>query len=401
MTRDPSSTSPNAPDPRGVFSRARIASACLRFARTHAVLLVSALAAAATMLVVPPDASYLGYFDLKTLACLFGILALVGALRNAGVFEATARAMVGRFSTCRAAVTAIVGITLVLSMIATNDMALIMMLPLCAATLLKAGWERALPFAFIMQSLAANLGGMIVPFGNPQNLYLATMALPFAVSVLLIGLSCALFAKPTPRASEGRPAEGRHLARSDVAPVDRRRAIAFGALLLLVIASVFRLVPYPVSLVAVVAGLLVLDRRALRSVDFGLLLTFVCFFVFAGNMARIPSVEAVLSRAMADNALLASAAASQIVSNVPAAVLLSHFTDSYQALLVGVNIGGAGTLVASLASLITFNQYRAVRAALGRRPELARQTASGFVARFTAFNFAFLAVLCAVCAVCG
>ena len=210
MTRDPSSTSPNAPDPRGVFSRARIASACLRFARTHAVLLVSALAAAATMLVVPPDASYLGYFDLKTLACLFGILALVGALRNAGVFEATARAMVGRFSTCRAAVTAIVGITLVLSMVATNDMALIMMLPLCAATLLKAGWERALPFAFIMQSLAANLGGMIVPFGNPQNLYLferfdipltdflATMALPFAVSVLLIGLSCALFAKPTP-----------------------------------------------------------------------------------------------------------------------------------------------------------------------------------------------------------
>lgn len=413
MTRDPSSTSPNAPDPRGVFSRARIASACLRFARTHAVLLVSALAAAATMLVVPPDASYLGYFDLKTLACLFGILALVGALRNAGVFEATARAMVARFSTCRAAVAAIVGITLVLSMIATNDMALIMMLPLCAATLLKAGWERALPFAFIMQSLAANLGGMIVPFGNPQNLYLferfdipltdflATMALPFAVSVLLIGLSCALFAKPTPRASEGRPAEGRHLARSDVAPVDRRRAIAFGALLLVVIASVFRLVPYPVSLVAVVAGLLVLDRRALRSVDFGLLLTFVCFFVFAGNMARIPSVEAVLSQAMADNALLASAAASQIVSNVPAAVLLSHFTDSYQALLVGVIIGGAGTLVASLASLITFNQYRAVRAALGRRPELARQTASGFVARFTAFNFAFLAVLYAVCAVCG
>ena len=119
-------------------------------------------------------------------------------------------------------------------MVATNDMALIMMLPLCAATLLKAGWERALPFAFIMQSLAANLGGMIVPFGNPQNLYLferfdipltdflATMALPFAVSVLLIGLSCALFAKPTPRASEGRPAEGRHLARSDVAPVDGR-----------------------------------------------------------------------------------------------------------------------------------------------------------------------------------
>ena len=263
--------------------------------------------------------------------------------------EATARALVARFSTCRAAIAAIVGITLVLSMIATNDMALIMMLPLCAATLLKAGWERALPFAFIMQSLAANLGGMIVPFGNPQNLYLferfsipladflAVMALPFAVSVLLIGACCAAFAKPAPRVPEARPAQesGRELGQDRPAPVDRRRALACGALLALVIASVFRLVPYPVALVAVVAGLLVLDRRALRSVDFGLLLTFACFFVFAGNMARMPAVEEVLSQAMAHNALLASAGASQIISNVPAAVLLSHFTDSYEALSAG------------------------------------------------------------------
>lgn len=389
------------------MARRDAVSACARFARTHAVLLVSAAVAAATMLAVPPDAAYLGYFDLKTLACLFGILALVGALRNAGVFEATARALVARFSTCRAAIAAIVGITLVLSMIATNDMALVMMLPLCAATLLKAGWERALPFAFIMQSLAANLGGMIVPFGNPQNLYLferfsipladflAVMALPFAVSVLLIGACCAAFAKPAPRVPEARPAQGRP--QEPPAPVDRRRALACGALLALVIASVFRLVPYPVALVAVVAGLLVLDRRALRSVDFGLLLTFACFFVFAGNMARMPAVEEVLSQAMAHNALLASAGASQIISNVPAAVLLSHFTDSYEALLVGVNIGGAGTLVASLASLITFNQYRAVKAAFGRRPEITRQTAGGFVARFTAFNLCFLAVLYVVC----
>lgn len=390
------------------MARRDAVSACARFARTHAVLLVSAAVAAATMLAVPPDAAYLGYFDLKTLACLFGILALVGALRNAGVFEATACALVARFSTCRAAIAAIVGITLVLSMIATNDMALIMMLPLSAATLLKAGWERALPFAFIMQSLAANLGGMIVPFGNPQNLYLferfsipladflAVMVLPFAVSVLLIGVCCAVFAKPAPRVPEARLAQGR--SQEPPVPVDRRRALACGALLALVIASVFRLVPYPVALVAVVAGLLVLDRRALRSVDFGLLLTFACFFVFAGNMARMPAVEEVLSQAMAHNALLASAGASQIISNVPAAVLLSHFTDSYEALLVGVNIGGAGTLVASLASLITFNQYRAVKAAFGRRPEIARQTAGGFVVRFTVFNLCFLAVLYVVCA---
>lgn len=382
--------------------------ACVRFVRTHVVLVVSAVAALLTMIAVPPDAAYMGYFDLKTLACLFGILALVGALRNAGVFEATARAMVARFSTCRAAVSALVAVTLVLSMVATNDMALIMMLPLSAATLLKAGWERALPFAFIMQSLAANLGGMIVPFGNPQNLYLferfsiplgdflATMALPFAVSVLLIGVCCALFAQPTPRMAPAElPAPERTVR------IPRARTAAYLLLLALVIASVFRLVPYPVALGAVVMGLLLLDRRALRSVDVGLLLTFACFFVFAGNMARIPAVEDTLSQVMAHHALLASAGASQVISNVPAAVLLSHFTDSYPALLVGVNIGGAGTLVASLASLITFNQYRAVCAAFGRRPGIAQQTAGGFVARFTAFNGVFLVVLYAVCRAAG
>lgn len=529
-----------------------LAAALVRFARTRTVLVVSAAAALATMAFVPPDEAYLGYFDLKTLACLFGILAVVGALRGIGLFEHAARLVVARFATCRSAVAALVGATLVLSMFATNDMALIMMLPLSAATLIRAGWERALPFAFIMQNLAANLGGMILPFGNPQNLFLyerfaiplgdflATMAPPFAASIALIALCCALFAKPDPpratetgaaekqtvdhagtrqveslrdeakrakagqanaklrvtswlraalqrtnvsretfgselgrggaqcavdseRAADPRPeladssepavrSESANAFDSDVFPelADasavriepagvsrssarpepanasepvarlkhaehlesaarfssgaapraarlRLRAVAYVALLALVIASVFRLVPYPAAIAAVVLALAVLDRRALRTVDYGLLLTFACFFVFAGNMARIPAVEGLLSGLMGDSALLVSVGASQIISNVPAAVLLSHFADGYQALLVGVNIGGAGTLVASLASLITFSHYRAVRSSFPRRPELARQTTRSFLARFTAFNVAFLAVLLLAC----
>ena len=213
---------------RGRASVRPLASRIARFARERTVLLVSALAALATVAFVPPDEAYLGYFDVKTLACLFGILAVVGALRGIGLFEHAARLIVARFATCRSAVAALVGSTLVLSMFATNDLALIMMLPLSAATLLKAGWERSLPFAFIMQNLAANLGGMILPFGNPQNLYLyecfsiplgdflSVMTLPFAVSVALIALCCALFAKPEPpqpakkRAAEkGRRKKGR------------------------------------------------------------------------------------------------------------------------------------------------------------------------------------------------
>ncbi len=167
----------------------------------------------------------------------------------------------------------------------------------------------------------------------------------------------------------------------------------------LVIASVFRIVPYPVAVGAVVVALGALDRRALRTVDWGLLLTFACFFVFAGNMARIPAVEGFFSFWMHENALLVAAGASQVISNVPAAVLsLSHFADGYAALLVGVNIGGAGTLVASLASLITFNEYRIVRRGFPGRPALSRVTPGAYLARFTAYNAAFLAVLLFVCA---
>lgn len=479
---------------RGRASVRPLASRIARFARERTVLLVSALAALATVAFVPPDEAYLGYFDVKTLACLFGILAVVGALRGIGLFEHAARLIVARFATCRSAVAALVGSTLVLSMFATNDLALIMMLPLSAATLLKAGWERSLPFAFIMQNLAANLGGMILPFGNPQNLYLyerfsiplgdflSVMTLPFAVSVALIALCCALFAKPEPpqpakkraaekemtkkRATEKRaaekqsaeeraaenslvdegrqqaafPASGEPLQRTNVsretlgpfavssesprqtarnsegptsafeqgrgadtaAPrivsARRARALGYAALLVLVIASVFRVVPYPVAVGAVVVALGVLDRRALRTVDWGLLLTFACFFVFAGNLARIPAVEGFFSFWMGESALLVAAGASQIISNVPAAVLLSHFADGYQALLVGVNIGGAGTLVASLASLITFNEYRLVRRGFPSRPALARVTPGAYLARFTAYNAAFLVVLLLVCA---
>ena len=535
MVAQQDGTLPMTNDARGRFRVRAPMDSLIRFVRTRMVLIVSAAAALITMVFVPFDEAYLGYFDVKTLACLFGILAVVGALRGIGLFEQAARLVVARFATCRAAVTALVGATLALSMFATNDMALIMMLPLAAATLIKAGWERALPFAFIMQNLAANLGGMILPFGNPQNLYLyerfsiplgdflAVMALPFGVSVALIALCCALFLKPDPpqapekkaigeqakanrseanrseanpaearreakasnaeahpseakRRPEGNPSEGNpseanraeakiravpsyrtnvsretfvskqgrasahpvthphpathpqpvaqphpaaqpHLAthpqpvggrlasadRSDpdarlrITARERRRVVVYFSLLALVIASVFRLVPYPVALAAVVLVLAVFDRRALRTVDYGLLLTFACFFVFAGNMARIPVIEGLLSGLMGQSALLASVGTSQIISNVPAAVLLSHFAGGYEALLVGVNIGGAGTLVASLASLITFNQYRTVLASFPHRPELARNTSGAFLARFTAYNVAFLAVLLLVC----
>lgn len=373
-----------------------------RFARGRVVLCVSALCALASMAAVPPDAAYISYFDVRTLACLFCILAVVQALRGAGALDGAARALVTRFRTPRAAVLALVGATVCLSMVATNDMALVMMLPLATATLARAGWTRLVPLVFTLQSLGANLGGMIVPFGNPQNLYLFSyyslgvgefvrvMALPFAVSMALVFAVASLAPLRGLEARPGSPAP------VDSANIARGKVAAYLALLGLVVAAVFGVVP-PLAVLAVVTAVLVLaDRSALRRVDFALLLTFCCFFVFSGNLARVPEVSSALVSLMESWGLVVSAGLSQVVSNVPAAVLLSHFTDAWQPLLVGVNIGGAGTVVGSLASLITLQHFLSMRRLPSARD--AQGVGTGrFLAVFMGANLAFFVVLLAVC----
>ena len=429
----------------------RVAGALRGFARGHAVLCASAVLALATMAVVPPDAAYLGYFDFKVLACLLSILALVAALRNVGAFESLSRRLVARIADGRAAVVALVGTTLVLSMLVTNDMALIMMLPLATATLLKAGWGRLVPFTFVMQNMAANLGGMIVPFGNPQNLYLfeafkiplldflSVMAVPFLASCALIFACCWILVKPKPAdpaalAAHEKAQRTAFYAKADAAddaresggvssaggragsrglrlrgarllvPGERRaRVLAYLALMLIVVAAVFRLVPYPAVPIAVFGALAVMDRSALRAVDYSLVLTFACFFVFSGNMARIPAVEEALSWLLGQSVLLTSAGLSQVISNVPAAILLSHVTSDWPSLLVGANVGGAGTPVASLATLITLAQYRSVCEATkaASRSQGTCQTFGRFAVVSTAWGVAFLAALLVVSLLCG
>lgn len=379
-----------------------------RIIRQNATASIAATAALVTMLFVPPDAAYLGYFDLNTLACLFALLAVIRALRNAGFFETVAHAVVRRFKTLRGLGCALVGVTLVCSMFATNDMALLMLLPLSTVTLASTGNERALPFTFVMQAIAANLGGMILPFGNPQNIFLnsrfgiafpdflATMALPFAVSVILIALCCLAGFKATPLSSSGVPDADA----SERAPLPRAKTALYLVLFALSLGMVFRVVPFVAGVIIVAAALLFADRRALAHVDWGLLATFALFFVFSGNMARIPEVQGFFSMLLGQSTLVTSALASQVISNVPAAILLAPFVDGYQSLLIGVNIGGTGTLIASLASLIAFNHFRAIKRGM-KRPGIQALSTKRYLALFSALNFAFLAVLLAVCLAAG
>lgn len=352
--------------------------------KKNIVTVVAFAAAVVTSIIVPPDAQYLGYFDVKTLTCLFCVLAVVCALKNIRFFYLLAQAIVRCFRTARMSVLALVYITFIGSMLIANDMALLTFLPLGYFVLHSTQKENYMAFTFIMQNIAANLGGMLTPFGNPQNLYLYTkfniptaefmgiMAVPFSVSIALITVLCLVFVRNEPLQIEAADEK-----------LPKGRTALYLCLFALSIAIVFRGIPYWIGLLMIPAVLLFADRKALRDVDYPLLLTFVFFFIFAGNMARIDAVRNVFSFLLEKSTLLFSVLSCQCISNVPSAILLSQFTDNYRDLLVGVNIGGVGTLIASLASLITFREYTKHNPGKSGK----------YIGQFSAFNFGFLAVL--------
>lgn len=354
------------------------------FIKKNTVMTVALAAAVITSFIVPIDREYIGYFDFKTLTCLFSVLAVVCALKNIRFFYILAKRIVRIFKNTRMSILALVYITFIGSMLIANDMALLTFLPLGYFVLTTTGKERHMAFTFIMQNIAANLGGMLTPFGNPQNLYLYTkfnipngefitiMAPPFALSVALITLCCIVFIKPEPLdIPDG----------EDKLPP--ARTALYLCLFALAIAIVFRGIPYWIGLIVIPAVLLFADRKALAAVDYPLLFTFVFFFIFSGNMARIGAVREFFLVLMEKSTLLFSVLSCQCISNVPSAILLSQFTDNYPDLLVGVNIGGVGTLIASLASLITFREY--CRHNPGK--------AGYYVRTFSLFNFGFLIIL--------
>ena len=357
------------------------------FISRNTVLVIAATLAIASCFLVPPDAAYLGYFDLKTLTCLFCTLAVICALKNIRFFTITARRIVSCTGNTRTLSLALVYITFIGSMFLANDMALLTFLPLGYISLSCTGKEKFMAPVFILQNIAANLGGMLTPFGNPQNLYIYTkfniptlefmgiMLLPFAVSIVLFTVGCLFI----PKESLTLPEEGEE-------KINPKKATFYLILFALTILTVFRIVPYYVCLPIILMAILVTDRHALGKVDYPLLLTFACFFLLAGNVSRIGAVRAFFSALLEKSTLLTSILSCQVISNVPSAILLSEFTENYRELLLGVNIGGVGTLISSLASLITFREYTSHVKGKTLR----------YLGLFTALNFGFLIVLTAV-----
>lgn len=422
------------------------------FAARETVVVVAVAAALASCALVPPDAGYAAYVDWHTLALLFCLMAVVAGFRSLGVLDAAGAWLVARARTQRAVAGVLVGLAFFASMAVTNDVALITFVPLALVVLRRAGMEGCMCLVATLMTIAANLGSMFTPVGNPQNLYLFTasgmgvgeflqlMGPYTAASGAMLALACALcfrggevcgasaagfapsggFASddtadnlamrvpPTcwtapegsaPDSMPARSANGVSPASSSIESASpgcfsahsRKRLAVYGVLFACCLAAVLGVLDVRVLLALVLVGVSLSDASLLRRVDWGLLATFAALFVFVGNMGRVPVLHEALSAAVGGNALLAAVGGSQIISNVPAAVLLSGLTDQWQALIVGTNLGGLGTLIASMASLITF------KAVMVGRPGIRGR----YLLVFTAWNIAFLAVLLVLAVVLG
>lgn len=361
----------------------------LPWMRKEAVLCLAFAAALLSVPFVPPDAGYLSYLDLRVLCLLFALMAVVQGITRCGLLEVLSERLLSGEKPLRLLSLLLVLLPFFLSMLVTNDVALLAFVPFTFLVLRRADREALALRLAVLQSVSANLGSMATPIGNPQNLYLysryadagLTGGAFFAVVLPIAGLSLVLLAAAAVLCVPDGRAQVAFAARAELR--DKRRLAVYLALFLLCLLSVFRLLHYAAAAAAALAVLLVLDRALLSKIDYCLLLTFCCFFVFSGNLGRIGAVRALLESLLQANTLLTGAAAGQIISNVPAAILLSGFTENYRALLAGVNVGGLGTPVASLASLIVLKLYLREENANGKR----------FLAVFFAVNLAGLALL--------
>ncbi len=351
------------------------------FIKNEIVLIISFVLAAISAFIVTPNAEYIDYIDFRTLALLLCLMAVMAGLGGLGVFRLLAAKLLGLASTTRSLTIWLCLLCFFSSMIITNDVALITFVPFSTVALKLSKQEKLLIPLITLETVAANLGSMLTPVGNPQNLYLFSAfnmtvgdffitVLPYAaLSLVLLVVSAFFFKKEN----------------ISVVPDEQNTKInykfcaVYAVLFAISILTVFRVIPYGITLAVSVAAILVFDKKALTKVDYSLLLTFVFLFIFIGNLKNIDPVSEFLSKTVDGNEVAVGIAASQIFSNVPAAILLSGFTDKIKNLLIGVNLGGLGTLIASMASLISFKL-------------VAKENISSvkYIAVFTAVNIVFL-----------
>lgn len=377
------------------------------FFKKETVCCIAFLLAVVSMFFIPPSVNYFSYIDFRVLALLFSLMAVVRGFSSIGVFTRLGTMLLTHVHSLRMLSALFIFLCFFFSMLITNDVALITFVPFTILVLSMAEQKKFLIPVIVLETIAANLGSMLTPLGNPQNLYLYTISglsigafvrimLPYSfVSAILLLIFILFLPKDTvSTATAANTANSTNTVTAsntsnvicEAVKARKNPRILFTAyliLFLLCLLTVLHILPYQIMFLLVLTGFLLLDYRVLKDVDYFLLLTFLCFFIFIGNMKQISLVHELISKLLVHHEVLMGIGASQIISNVPAAILLSGFTDDYSGLLIGVNLGSLGTLIASLASLISFKFYTNSNGSDTRR----------FLGIFTLYNVIFLGVL--------
>ena len=345
--------------------RQRIKMRIKQFIKQETVLIIAAILAVISMFFVHPDAQYADYIDLRTLAILFSLMAVMAGLRQQGVFDKMCQTLLAHTRNILQLIFVLVGMCFFGSMVITNDVALLTFVPFTFVVLKKLDANACVALAVpivCMQTIAANLGSMLTPIGNPQNLYLYSksgmsmgsfivLMLPYSLlSLILLIIWIAAFSH------KQKIKYACTFETADATTPNQKIVIMDAVLFLICLLVVFRVLHYAIAFGIVLICNLFMDRNALKRVDYSLLLTFVAFFIFIGNLGRIPAFSEWLQNILDGREVLVSVLASQVTSNVPAALLLSGFTTQTEGLIIGTNLGGLGTLIASMASLISYRQ---------------------------------------------
>ncbi len=360
----------------------------LNFIKKEAVLCISGLLAVISCFIVPPSAAYAGYIDLRVLILLFCLMLVVAGIRQSGAFSIICEALMRKFRGIKSVGIMLILLCFFMSMFLTNDVTLVTVVPFTLLLFENISGEkkaRAEIVLLVLETAAANLGSMLTPMGNPQNLYLYSnfgltiseffgIIFPYsALSLVMLIVSAVIFLPKL----ETRPPETKTRLNSKIKP------ILFAVLFAVNMLTILRILDDKILFIIVALAVLIIDRKLFLQADYSLLLTFVFFFVFVGNLGSIPALSETLKSVFTGNEVVLSAALSQVISNVPAAILLSGISDNAAALIIGTNLGGLGTLIASMASLITYKFYAASKGSTPKK----------YMLVFTAFNLVYLAAL--------
>jgi Na+/H+ antiporter NhaD/arsenite permease-like protein len=372
-----------------IYKRENVMKRIYNYLKKDAVLTISWVLAIISMLFIKPDKAYAGYIDWRSLGILWSLMIITKGYMQNGIFEKIGHALLARTRKMWQLIAVLVGLNFFSSMIITNDVSLITFVPFAIMMLKQCGRQELMIPVVVLQTIAANLGSMLTPIGNPQNLYLHGLAgtgigefimwlLPYTIaSALLLVISILLIKnKNEIICIEDTDSEAAH---NTSVP----RVMAYSVLFVLALLVVARVLTWYILAAAVLITVLLLEKNVLAKADYALLLTFIGFFIFTGNMGRVEPVAHFLAGIVNGWELEAGIITSQCISNVPAALLLSEFTDNIKNLAIGVNIGGLGTLIASMASLISYKLYA------NEVPEKKGK----YFAVFTVYNIIFLVVL--------